>query len=317
MLQKSFYAPRSKRGVMYYACTDGSVYNKKSSPNTYINPPIKDHKILTAPRTAPMMWTNALSEKQEPIAFNAQTSALPEDIVTTASVPAYSEAYQQDSLDIMETCTLSCMDRPMNHYDGTVEKMIKGLHDAGSPAAAQPVEEPSVTELPIDEPSAVELPVEALSVENPSVVEASVAESPVEKSLNSGKATKEKRDTAENVAHNDDPMEMHYTPKNDESMRRPQQEKDTSYSSLFRKLQYDDCTNSDGEGLLYYQRFWYLCDVSISVRGELLSGIPMDMHENTLRLINEQYSYFIPIHQVDYIRTPDGLETSFNGKRCF
>lgn len=82
-------------------------------------------------------------------------------------------------------------------------------------------------------------------------------------------------------------------------------------SSLFEPIRYDDCANPYGEGLLYYQKFWYLNDVEISVRGEILCGTTLEFHENTLRLISDTHSYYIPLRQVDYIKTSDGLQTSF------
>lgn len=86
-------------------------------------------------------------------------------------------------------------------------------------------------------------------------------------------------------------------------------------SSLFQALRYDDCVKPNGEGLLYYQKFWYLSEVEISIRGELLHGTTLEFHENTIRLVNKKHSYYIPLHKVDYIRTSDGLETSFTDGR--
>lgn len=95
---------------------------------------------------------------------------------------------------------------------------------------------------------------------------------------------------------------------------RSEQEVNT-YSPLFSPLRYAPCIDPFGEGLLYYQKYWFLSDVDISVRGEMVSGTPMGLHDNTLRLINKEYSYYIPLRQVDYIRTADGLESSFR-KEC-
>lgn len=42
----------------------------------------------------------------------------------------------------------------------------------------------------------------------------------------------------------------------------------------------------------------------------MLTGTPIFMHEDTLRVVNDTYSYFIPMDNVDYIRTPDGLNAA-------
>lgn len=62
-----------------------------------------------------------------------------------------------------------------------------------------------------------------------------------------------------------------------------------------------------GKGLYYYKDFWDLREVDVLVNGEALTGIPIFTNENTLRVINEEHSYFIPMKNVDYIRTTDGL----------
>lgn len=64
---------------------------------------------------------------------------------------------------------------------------------------------------------------------------------------------------------------------------------------------------SDAQGLLQYEKWWYLREVDISVRGEMLTGIPIFVKQDTLRVINGPFSYFIPMARIDYIRTPDGL----------
>lgn len=62
-----------------------------------------------------------------------------------------------------------------------------------------------------------------------------------------------------------------------------------------------------GKGLLQYQKWWYLNPVDVRVNGETVSGIPIFLQENTLRVVNDAYSYFIPLENVDYIRTRNGL----------
>lgn len=64
-------------------------------------------------------------------------------------------------------------------------------------------------------------------------------------------------------------------------------------------------------GLLHYRKWWERIEVDISVAGKIIRGKPMFIEENTLRVINNDYSYFIPIEKVDYIRTADGLHSLF------
>lgn len=75
--------------------------------------------------------------------------------------------------------------------------------------------------------------------------------------------------------------------------------------------------HTDGNGLLSYEKWWFLNDVDIHVGGTLLSGMPISLHGDTLRMINDTYSYFIPLCQIEYIRTLDGLsnlDTLWQGK---
>lgn len=69
------------------------------------------------------------------------------------------------------------------------------------------------------------------------------------------------------------------------------------------------CTHTDRNGLLHYRKWWERVDVDILVNGKLISGIPIFIEEDTLRVINNDYSYFIPLEKVDYIRTTDGLDS--------
>lgn len=66
-----------------------------------------------------------------------------------------------------------------------------------------------------------------------------------------------------------------------------------------------------GRGLLHYRKWWELSDVDIFINGDKITGIPIFAEKNTLRVINDGYSYFIPLEKVDYIRTTDGLKSSF------
>lgn len=69
-------------------------------------------------------------------------------------------------------------------------------------------------------------------------------------------------------------------------------------------------------GFLHYRKWWELIEVDISVCGKIITGIPIFAEENTLRVINDNHSYFIPIEKIDYIRTTDGLRSSFNKIAC-
>ena len=64
-------------------------------------------------------------------------------------------------------------------------------------------------------------------------------------------------------------------------------------------------------GLLHYRKWWERNEVDISVCGKLISGTPIFIEENTLRVVNRQYSYFIPMEKIDFIRTTDGLCSGF------
>ena len=64
-------------------------------------------------------------------------------------------------------------------------------------------------------------------------------------------------------------------------------------------------------GLLHYRKWWERSEIDLSVCGRLITGIPIFVEENTLRVVNSRYSYFIPLEKIDYIRTTDGLRSSF------
>ena len=64
-------------------------------------------------------------------------------------------------------------------------------------------------------------------------------------------------------------------------------------------------------GLLHYRKWWERNEIDLSVYGKLITGTPIFVEENTLRVINSKYSYFIPLEKIDYIRTTDGLCSSF------
>lgn len=71
---------------------------------------------------------------------------------------------------------------------------------------------------------------------------------------------------------------------------------------------YDKQADAYGEGLLYFQKWWFLNnDIDISVGGKLLRGTPIFLRENTLRMVSDDHSYFIPLRHVEYIRTPHGM----------
>lgn len=62
-----------------------------------------------------------------------------------------------------------------------------------------------------------------------------------------------------------------------------------------------------GRGLYHYKMWWYRENVDVMVNGDMVAGFPIFTDCDTLRVINEKYSYFIPVEKIDYIRTTDGL----------
>lgn len=70
-------------------------------------------------------------------------------------------------------------------------------------------------------------------------------------------------------------------------------------------------TDPNIKGLLHFKKWWQFRDVGVSVNGVLVTGTPIQLQKRTLRVVNDQYSYFIPMKNVDFIRTPDGLEMSY------
>jgi len=81
------------------------------------------------------------------------------------------------------------------------------------------------------------------------------------------------------------------------------------YVEYTQKTRCHECSSL--YGLLHYRKWWEQNEVDLSVCGKLISGTPIFVEENTLRVINKQYSYFIPLEKIDYIRTTDGLCSSF------
>lgn len=64
------------------------------------------------------------------------------------------------------------------------------------------------------------------------------------------------------------------------------------------------------KGFLAYKQLWYRENVDISVNGKMLSGIPIFLRQGALRMVNEVYSYIIPLDCVDFIRTCDGYKSA-------
>ena len=61
-------------------------------------------------------------------------------------------------------------------------------------------------------------------------------------------------------------------------------------------------------GLLHYKKWWERKVVDILAGGQKITGIPIFIEKNTIRLVNHAHSYFIPLEKIDYIRTNDGLK---------
>jgi len=90
---------------------------------------------------------------------------------------------------------------------------------------------------------------------------------------------------------------IHYTPIRPGSPPEPKEERKAPPASFY--------------GLLHYRKWWERNEIDLSVCGKLITGTPIFVEEDTLRVINSKYSYFIPLEKIDYIRTTDGLCTSF------
>jgi len=86
-------------------------------------------------------------------------------------------------------------------------------------------------------------------------------------------------------------------------------EKNINYARYTPKSRCHSCAGL--YGLLHYRKWWERNEVDVSVCGKLISGTPIFIEENTLRLINSKYSYFVPLEKIDFIRTTDGLCSSF------
>lgn len=78
-------------------------------------------------------------------------------------------------------------------------------------------------------------------------------------------------------------------------------------SKIIEAAQSKGSDNPELSGLLHFREWWELVEVNICVGGKLISGIPIFMEEDTLRVVDRNHSYFIPLRKVDYIRTNDGL----------
>ena len=60
------------------------------------------------------------------------------------------------------------------------------------------------------------------------------------------------------------------------------------------------------EGLMRFEKWWYRRSVEVRAGGETILGTPIIIEGGVMRLINEGYSYFVPLGKVDFIRTRDG-----------
>ena len=60
-------------------------------------------------------------------------------------------------------------------------------------------------------------------------------------------------------------------------------------------------------GLLRYRQWWERREADLCVCGKLIRGTPIFVEEDAVRVVNCQYSYFIPLDKIDFIRTDDGL----------
>jgi|GEM_PF-6709095 len=62
-----------------------------------------------------------------------------------------------------------------------------------------------------------------------------------------------------------------------------------------------------GRGLYHYGKWWKRRKVGVFVNGNMLEGIPAFTDCNTLRIISDKHSYFVPLEKIDYIRTDDAF----------
>lgn len=59
------------------------------------------------------------------------------------------------------------------------------------------------------------------------------------------------------------------------------------------------------KGLLRYKKRWERREVDICVNKRMLTGIPIFTGSNTLRVVDGDYSYFIPLEKVVFILIRD------------
>lgn len=83
---------------------------------------------------------------------------------------------------------------------------------------------------------------------------------------------------------------------------------ETLQESIVESDEEHSCVSVEESGLKQYKKWWFRRKVDISVNGDMVTGTPVFIKENTLRVIGNLNSYFIPLHKIDYIRTDDGLE---------
>lgn len=60
-------------------------------------------------------------------------------------------------------------------------------------------------------------------------------------------------------------------------------------------------------GLLRFQQCWERVEVDISVGGQVITGTPIFIEGDAIRVINALHSYFIPLNKIAFIRIPNGL----------
>ena len=69
----------------------------------------------------------------------------------------------------------------------------------------------------------------------------------------------------------------------------------------------DGCRKPCGAGLTQFKEWWFERMVDIRVGDVTLRGMPLFLRGDTLRVVCDAHSYFIPLSRIDYIRTPNGL----------
>ncbi|MCL2433518.1 MAG: hypothetical protein FWD16_03250 [Clostridia bacterium] len=70
----------------------------------------------------------------------------------------------------------------------------------------------------------------------------------------------------------------------------------------------EQAVEPEPNGLLHYEKWWFQQKAALLIGDELIEGTPVFLRDNTLRVINDSHSYFIPLEHIKFIRTCNGLD---------